>query len=279
MASIGLKKPYYALYKYENGVVSYEDGGIMAKAIEFSATIESGEDNVLYADDAPAEVDRSFGGGSLTITTADLEPAASAVLLGLKTQSVSAGGESVTELIYDDDMSAPDIGFGIIIPKKVNGVKKYRAIVFKKAKFNIPEDAATTQGETIEWKTPTIEGAIMRDDSATHEWKCEATFSTESAAAVYIEQKLGIQAKSAPVASSVQSGTYTTAQNVALSTTEPLGTIYYTLNGTIPSATNGELYDDPIALEKPSNTCIKAVCVTTGKADSDILELYIEVTE
>ena len=77
-------------------------------------------------------------------------------------------------------MSVPDLGFGIIIKKKVSGADKYRAVFFHKIKFNIPEDAATTQGETIEWQTPTIEGVIMRDDSTKHAWKSEATLDTEA---------------------------------------------------------------------------------------------------
>jgi len=175
-------------------------------------------------------------------------------------------------------MTVPDLGFGIIIKKKVNGEYKYRAVFFHKIKFNIPEDAATTQGETIEWQTPTIEGTIMRDDSAKHGWKSEALLDTEAEAETYIKQLLGINPKAAPVTSSVASGTYTTAQNVTLSTTEASGTIYYTDDGTIPSATNGTEYTDAITLAKPSNTCIKAVCEAAGKTNSDILELYIEVT-
>ena len=85
---------------------------------------------------------------------------------------------------------------------------------------------------------------------------------------------------SAPVTSSVASGTYAVAQSVVLSTTEVGGDIYYTDDGTIPSSDNNNsiLYAAPITLEAPSNTCIKAVCEVDGKTDSDILELYIEVT-
>lgn len=279
MATIGVSKPYYGKYVNTDGVITYTDGAVFAKAIEFSATIESGDNNNLYADNGIAESDRSFGSGSLSVTTDEISQAASAALLGITAKTITVGtNPSVTELVYDDDMTVPDLGFGIIIKKKVNGAYKYRAVFFHKIKFNIPEDAATTQGETIEWQTPTIEGTIMRDDSAKHGWKSEATVDTEAEAEAYIKQKLGIIAKAAPVTSDVASGTYATAQDVELSTTEAAGTIYYTDNGTIPSATNGTEYTTAINLAKPSNTCIKAVCVAAGKTDSDILELYIEVT-
>jgi phi13 family phage major tail protein len=280
MATIGVSKPYYGVYANNDGTITYTGGEVFAKAIEFSASIDSGEDNNLYADNGIVETDRSFGGGSISVTTDEISQAASAALLGVTSRTIAVGtNPSVTELVYDDDMTVPDLGFGIIIKKKVNGAYKYRAVFFHKIKFNIPEDAATTQGESIEWQTPTIEGTIMRDDSAKHGWKSEVTVDTEAEAEAYIKQKLGITPKAAPVTSSVASGTYTTAQEVELSTSEAAGAIYYTEDGTIPSATNGTPYDTAINLAKPSNTCIKAVCVTDGKNNSDILELYIEVTD
>jgi len=279
MATIGVSKPYYGKYVNTDGTISYTGGAVFAKAVDFSATIESGDDNNLYADNGIAETDRSFGGGSISVTTDEISQAASAALLGIKAKTITVGtNPSVTELVYDDDMTVPDLGFGIIIKKKVNGAYKYRAVFFHKIKFNIPEDAATTQGETIEWQTPTIEGTIMRDDSAKHGWKSEVTVDTEAEAEAYIKQKLGITPKAAPVTSSVASGTYATAQEVELSTAEAAGTIYYTLDGTIPTSSSTEYIGTPIPLAKPSNTCIKAVCVAGGKTNSDILELYITVT-
>lgn len=279
MATIGVSKPYYGIYVNTDGVVTYTGGAVFAKAIEFSSKIESGDDNNLYADNGIAESDRSFGGGTMSVTTDEILENAAAAILGITPKTITVGTEvNVSEMVYDDDMRIPDLGFGIIIKKKVSGVDKYRAVFFHKIKFNIPEDAATTQGETIEWQTPTIEGTIMRNDSAKHGWKSEVTVDTEAEAEAYIKQKLGITPKAAPVTSDVASGEYTLAQDVALSTTEASGTIYYTLDGTIPTSSSTEYIGTPIPLAKPSNTCIKAVCVAGGKTNSDILELYIEVT-
>lgn len=195
MAGIGLSKPYYAKYVNTDGVISYTGGGIFAKAIEFNAKIDSGEDNNLYADNGIAETDRGFTSGTLSVTTDEILETAAAAILGITPDTITVGTEtSVTELVYDDDMEVPDLGFGIIIKKKISGVYKYRAVVFHKIKFNIPEDAAVTQGETIEWQTPTIEGVIMRDDSEKHGWKSEATLDTEALAEAYIKQKLDIVA-------------------------------------------------------------------------------------
>lgn len=193
MATIGVSKPYYGIYKNTDGVITYENGGIFAKAIEFSATIDSGEDNNLHADNGIAESDRSFNGGTISVTTDEITPSATAAILGITPKNIMIGTEEVSELVYDDDMEVPDLGFGIIIKKKVNGAYKYRAVFFHKIKFNIPEDAAVTQkGGAIEWQTPKIEGTIMRDDSAKHGWKSEVTVDTEALAEAYIKQKLGI---------------------------------------------------------------------------------------
>lgn len=193
MATIGVSKPYYGIYVNTDGTITYTGGALFAKAVEFSASVESGDDNNLYADNGIAESDRSFGGGSISVTTDDIEQAAAAAILGITADTITIGEETgISELVFDDDMQIPDIGFGIIIKKKKDGVEKYRAVFFHKVKFNIPEDAATTQGETIEWQTPTIEGTIMRDDSTKHGWKSEVIVDTEALAVAYIKGKLGI---------------------------------------------------------------------------------------
>ena len=198
MATIGLSKPYYAIYSETGGVVSYSDGAVMGKATEANIDIDTTEDNNLYADNAVAETDRTFAGGTLTLSTTDLSQTVSAAILGLKEEAVT-GIEGVTdtsvkEIIYDDRQVTPYLGVGFIIKKKVNGVDKWRGVVLPKVMFSVPEDAATTQGESIEWQTPELTGAIMRDDSATHVWKKEATFTTEAQAEAYIKARLGITA-------------------------------------------------------------------------------------
>lgn len=195
MAGIGLRKPFYALYSYDEkkGTVSYTGGGLLAKAVEFSASIESGDDNNLYADDVIAESDRSFANGTISITTDDLTTEASAAILGITPKKITIGSDTeVSELVYDEDAETPYLGFGVIIPKKRGGVMSYRAVVFPKIMFNVPEESATTKGESIEWQTPTVEGTILRSDADKHPWKREVTVSDEATAAAYIKQQLNI---------------------------------------------------------------------------------------
>ena len=198
MATIGLSKPYYAIYAEAGGVVSYSDGAVMGKATEANISIETTEDNNLYGDNGLAETDRRFANGTLTLSTTDLSQEVSKAILGLTEQAITGidgvTDTSVKELVYDDTQVTPYLGVGFIIKKKVNGAYKWRGVVLPKVMFSVPEDAATTQGESIEWQTPELTGTIMRDDSATHIWKKEATFTTEAQAEAYIKARLGIAA-------------------------------------------------------------------------------------
>ena len=198
MATIGLSKPYYAIYAEAGGVVSYSDGAVMGKATEANISIETTEDNNLYGDNGLAETDRRFANGTLTLSTTDLSQEVSKAILGLTEQAITGidgvTDTSVKELVYDDGQVTPYLGVGFIIKKKVNGAYKWRGVVLPKVMFSVPEDAATTQGESIEWQTPELTGAIMRDDSATHAWKKEATFTSEAQAEAYIKARLGITA-------------------------------------------------------------------------------------
>lgn len=196
MAVIGLSKPYYGIYNVSGTTVSYSDGAVMGKATEANIEINTTEDNNLYADNAIAETDRSFSGGSLALSTDDLSQEVSKAILGL-TENTITGIEGVTdvsvkELVYDDTQTTPYLGVGFIVKKKVGGSYKWRAVVLCKVMFSVPADAATTQGESIEWQVPELNATIMRDDSATHMWKREATFTTEAQAEAYIMARLNI---------------------------------------------------------------------------------------
>lgn len=196
MATIGLSKPYFAVYSAAGSTVGYANGAVMGKATEANIEIDTTEDNNLYADNAIAETDRTFAGGTLTLSTDDLSQEVSKAILGLAEQAIT-GIEGVTdtsvkELLYDDQQQTPYLGVGFIIKKKVGGVYKWRGVILTKVMFSAPADAATTQGETIEWQTPELSATIMRDDSTNHMWKREATFTTEAQAEAYIKDRLGI---------------------------------------------------------------------------------------
>lgn len=201
MAKIGVSQPFYAIYSETNGTVSYSDGGVLGKATEVDVTINTSEDNNLYADNGIAETDRAFTDGSLTVGTDDLSQEVSKAILGVieKDLPTIAGitppeGTTYKELVFDDQMVTPYLGVGFIVKGQKNNKVYWRPIVFTKVMFNVPDDAATTQGESIEWQTPSLVGTILRDDSETHVWKRETRLNTEAEAAAYIKHVLGITA-------------------------------------------------------------------------------------
>lgn len=229
MAIIGVSKPYYGIYNYNEAdrTVTYTQGGVMGKATEVNIEIETSEDNNLYGDNAIAETDRQFTGGTLTNSTTDLSQSVSRVILGLVEQVLESipgvTDVNVRELIYDDRQVTPYLGVGFIIKKKVNGVILWRAVMLTKVMYSVPSDAATTQGETIEWQTPELTGTIMRDDMETHMWKREATFTTEAQAEAYLKKRLGVGVNPKLGTLTVQSAAGTESGETAISVTPTLG--------------------------------------------------------
>lgn len=173
MAKIGLSKPYYAIYSNTGTTVAYSKGGVIGKYTEFSLELEDGDNNILYADNGPAESDNSFAGGTATVTTDDLIAERMLAILGLKKEAITTPELSTKDaywLVFDDDQDTPYIGLGGIIKKKINNATKYQAFILTKIQFTNPGLEAVTQGETIEWQTQELSATIMRSDEAKARW-------------------------------------------------------------------------------------------------------------
>lgn len=196
MAKIGLSKPYYAIYNNAGNNVTYTGGGLIGKATELNLELEGADANILYADNAAAESDNQFAGGTLTLSTDDLMPTPMLAILGLKQQAMDLDGASTASpqwLVYDDDQVIPYIGFGGIVKKQINNVTKWVAVVLTKVQFSNPGLDAVTQGETIEWQTTELTATVMRDDSAKHVWQMQSTpMDTEADAEAAIKKALNI---------------------------------------------------------------------------------------
>lgn len=225
MPKIGLSRPYVAEYVNSGTNVLYQNGMRMGRAVEFSTEIETSEGNDFYADNTIAEtINGVFTGGSLTMTTAELEAAVSRMILGLKTRDVEVGDVTVKEIVFDEDAQSPNLGFGVIVKEILHGVTSWRAIVLKKVAFNVPGEDVTTQGEEIEWQTQETSATIMRDDTPKHEWQVQAgNLTTEELADKYIRTKLNMPIEdigALAVASSAGTATGTTKITVTPAVTE-----------------------------------------------------------
>lgn len=198
MAIKGLSKPVCANYTAVGNAVTYSDAYAADKAVEYSFEADVTEDKDLYADNQVAETAAGrFVSGKLTLKTADLTPELSKKILGLKTVTRQVGEETVTEVVYDDDQTAPYLGFGIIEEHQIDNKTGYLPVVFPKIRFSIPADAATTRGDEVDWQTKEISGTVVRsdqvDDNYNHPWKItpQKMYDTEAEALKYNNAVLG----------------------------------------------------------------------------------------
>ena len=196
MATIGLSKPYYALYSATGSTVTYASGGLLGKYTELSISLDGQDANILYADNAAAESDQQFTGGTATVTTDDLEAAVMIAILGAQEETITSEEITTTSpkwVVFDDQQEAPYVGLGGVIKKKVNGAVKWVGFVLDKIQFATPGIAAVTQGETIEWQTQELTATILRSDAENHPWfRLSSAMDSEADAEAAVKQYLSI---------------------------------------------------------------------------------------
>lgn len=188
MAGIGLSKPYCALYNYdaETKTVSYTNGAALGKYTNLDISLNDGGENILYADNSPAESDKQFTGGTATLTVDELRPAVMVPYFGVKEEAIQTEGvatEGAAWQVYDDDQRIPYVGIGGIIKHKVDGVVRWMGFVLEKSQFATPGLSAVTQGQTVEWQTKAIVATILRSDRDKHPWFRKTTFLDSEAEA------------------------------------------------------------------------------------------------
>lgn len=188
MARIGFKKAKYnkidtATSKYATLVGTPAVVPVFEKVVDekFAPEYNTAE---LYANDGLAECDYSFKKGTLSLTVADDDDKLCAELLG----NTDDEGE-VTSNISD---SAPEFGYGHIIPKMVGGVRKYKVEFFPRVKFTKVTSDNKTRGESVEFSTTAIEGTVFPIETAINGlsagvWEKHQTFATLAEAETYLD--------------------------------------------------------------------------------------------
>ena len=156
----------------------------------------------LYASDVLAESDYSFKKGVLTITVVDDNDKIGAELLGNKYNPIVTSGESPNTTTTGGDVTsnvediAPEFGYGHIIPKIVNGARKYKVEFFPRVKFTKANgDSAKTKGDSVEFGTTTIEGTVFPLEKSLNklkalDWENHKTFDTYDDAEIYLDSLL-----------------------------------------------------------------------------------------
>lgn len=265
MKKIGLKHPVYAKYSDTTGSPVYTNGAVIAKAMSASIAINK-NNSILYADDDIDEIDQSFISGTETLGLNEFPHEVQAELLGHK---IDGTGQMVAN---DNDIS-PYVGHGFYGKIRRNNANKWRAIWFHKVQFGEPNDETETKGESVVFQTPSIEGTIMKDING--DWKSEKVFDTEAEAIAWLDGKAGITPICKIPVASIAAGTYAAAQSVELTAGEG-ESIYYTINGTTPSETNGTLYN--IAIDIAATTMLRAIATKVGSNNSEIANYEYIIT-
>lgn len=166
MATIGLRDMVYAKITMNEttGEESYGSVKKLARAISASLSVDVAE-ATLYADDGIAEQAMEFAGGTISLGVDDLPPDVQSDLTG---ETSGTDGEVVS---YGEDSGGyVAVGFRA---KKADGT--YRCIWLLKVKFGAPSEEYETKKDSIDFKTPTIEGKIMQrtkaDSNGKHAWR------------------------------------------------------------------------------------------------------------
>ena len=227
MAKIGLNSfKYSKLTEATDGTPSYEGAKSLGKAIDCKVSIEKYSAE-LYADDSLAENDNTFKKGTVTLTLDEDDDTVFAEILGhtiapayvvttdetksttkeyyTKTGDIytkftgSSFEEGTTyyekdenggETIRKDTDVAPYVGIGRILTKVVNGVYKYKVEFLPKVKFSEPEQEEVTKGDSIEFKTPSVEGTVTKLKNGT--WSKCKTFTDKNDASEYLDNLLKV---------------------------------------------------------------------------------------
>lgn len=184
MATIGLRDMVYSKITLDpkTGEESYGAVKKLARAITASLSVDIAE-AILYADDGAAESSMEFAGGTLSLGVDDLAPDVRTDLTG----ETKDGDEVVS---YGEDSGGyAAVGFRA---KKSDGT--YRCLWLLKVKFGAPSEEYETKKDSIDFKTPTIEGKIMQrtkaDSNGKHAWK-RSKDCDENEARTYLESVPG----------------------------------------------------------------------------------------
>lgn len=180
MAQIGLKAIRYAVLDASE---DYGTPATIGKAVSCSVSVNN-SDAKLYADDALAESDTTFTSATVNLVVADDDLPTLATLLG-RTPDATTG-----EVVRNNDDVAPYVGLGRVVPKIVNGARKYKAEFLAKVKFKEPNQEDATKGESVEFKTVTLEGDAST--LTTGAWSKTNSFDTEAEAVAYLDDCFGV---------------------------------------------------------------------------------------
>lgn len=159
---------------------TYTDGFQCGKLMETVVNPQYAEAS-LYADNQLAEYRKKFKYADVTMNTNTLPKEADSVMFG---RTVRETGGSTYNTNDEDNY----VGYGFISEEKIDGETKHVAVVLFKVKFSDGNNSYKTEGENIEFNTPSISGKAEAEDNG--DWLDREPFATVEEAEAYIKEKL-----------------------------------------------------------------------------------------
>lgn len=194
---IGLSYVFAATLTETDGVASYSGGVELAEAVDANIDIKF-EKKKFYSNNKVSAIRRKFKEGTIKLGVDDLDQAGLKLLCGgVETLAGITGETTLKEIANGGSDTAPFVGVGICAKKAVGTTDVYRAIWLRKVQFDPPVDDLKTEGESIEFKNPSIVGDIQETVAAAGEapkYKDEVTVDTEAKAIEWLKDKAGITA-------------------------------------------------------------------------------------
>ena len=191
-ANVGLVHPVVATVStYTSGSsISYSAGKVVAEAVRASLNWDRA-DGEFYGDDVLLDSDNGVLGYTIEFEPTGLTDEVRGYMLG---ETVQTNEYSVT------DAAAPDVGFGYVrVMRSTNSAGKvvdsYEGWWFHKVKFGVTSEETQTKGQSIEWRTPTLNGkgsGVILDSTGTKRFALHKTFTTKADAISYVNGKAGI---------------------------------------------------------------------------------------
>ena len=191
-ANVGMVHPVAATVQtYTEGTsISYNTGKRIAEAISASVTWNRA-DGRFYGDDVLLDSDNGVLGYTIDFEPTGLTDEIRGYILG---ETVQTNEYTIS------DAASPDVGFGYVrVMRTTNtaGVvnQTYEGWWYYKMKFGVGSEETRTKEQSIEWRTPTLNGVgagVKLDSTGVQQFAIHKTFNTMSDAISYVDGKAGI---------------------------------------------------------------------------------------
>lgn len=135
-----------------------------------------------YGDNKQISKRKRFKNAKISLETSTIPIKGQKVLFGHKVD------EATNTITYNVNDNNNYVGLGVYVTEEVDGIDKYSAMFIYKSKFAESKEAYETEGDSITYQTPAIEGEAL--GNAAGDWRTRKQFDTEAEAVAWIAKKI-----------------------------------------------------------------------------------------